>query len=281
MRVRAERATRAAVCIWGTLVVSTGAALADDGHESLPINIGNPWRYFKGLTAPPADWASRDFDDSQWLRGPSSFGIGAENHATVLNDMRNRYTSLFIRRRFYVEDPAAIHALMLDMQFDDGFVAYINGVEAARANVTGEPPPHNAGAWPPHVIGTPENYPVSQAALKSLVPGYNVLAIQGHNWRVGSPSFTLAPKLAVPNRPPNAAALIAPPDRGARVPGNAALSVQVSDPEEERMNVSFYGRATGLPLQNREDFTIVALPDTQFYSESFPEIFIDQTRWIV
>jgi hypothetical protein len=30
-----------------------------------------------------------------------------------------------------------------------------------------------------------------------------------------------------------------------------------------------------------EDFTIVALPDTQYYSESYPEIFLAQTRWIV
>lgn len=191
MRDQSKRIMRAAVCLWVTLVVSTGVQAAhfqsvrsavpsEAAHEqtfSLPIKIGDQWRYFKGLRAPPDDWASRTFHDSQWLRGPSSFGIRADNHATVLDDMRNRYTSLFIRRRFYVEDPSAIPALMLEMQFDDGFVAYINGVEVARANMTGEPPPHDAGAWPPHAIGTPEDYPVSQAALKALVPGYNVLAI--------------------------------------------------------------------------------------------------------
>ena len=30
-----------------------------------------------------------------------------------------------------------------------------------------------------------------------------------------------------------------------------------------------------------ENFTIVALPDTQFYSESYPAIFTAQTQWIV
>ncbi len=30
-----------------------------------------------------------------------------------------------------------------------------------------------------------------------------------------------------------------------------------------------------------ENFTIVVLPDTQVYSESYPEIFMDQTNWIV
>ena len=30
-----------------------------------------------------------------------------------------------------------------------------------------------------------------------------------------------------------------------------------------------------------ENFTVVVLPDTQFYSESYPGIFDNQTQWIV
>jgi predicted MPP superfamily phosphohydrolase len=37
-------------------------------------------------------------------------------------------------------------------------------------------------------------------------------------------------------------------------------------------------RGTGLPTK---DFTIVALPDTQFYSRDFPQIFQAQTDWII
>ena len=33
--------------------------------------------------------------------------------------------------------------------------------------------------------------------------------------------------------------------------------------------------------QGPEDFAVVALPDTQFYSESYPWIFDNQTQWIV
>ena len=38
-----------------------------------------------------------------------------------------------------------------------------------------------------------------------------------------------------------------------------------------------------VPLLNESNstFTIIVLPDTQYYSESYPEIFINQTRWIV
>ena len=34
-------------------------------------------------------------------------------------------------------------------------------------------------------------------------------------------------------------------------------------------------------VQTFEEFSIIVLPDTQKYSESYPELFYDQTNWIV
>ena len=61
------------------------------------------------------------------------------------------------------------------------------------------------------------------------------------------------------------------------MPTSPTLEVAVSDPDADPLEVTFYGRkaATGEP------FTIVALPDTQYYSESYPDIFTAQTQWIV
>src|SRR4029079_8066194 len=62
------------------------------------------------------------------------------------------------------------------------------------------------------------------------------------------------------------------------------LDVTVTDPEGDPMTVTFYGRdaaATG------PDFTVIALPDTQFYVSSpsvnggSPATFDAQTQWIV
>ena len=39
---------------------------------------------------------------------------------------------IYIRAPFPVTDPALFDVLKLRMQFDDGFVAYINGQEVAR-----------------------------------------------------------------------------------------------------------------------------------------------------
>ena len=73
------------------------------------------------------------------------------------------------------------------MDYDDGFVAYLNGVEIARDNIgtTGVPVPFDEYA----ILHTeaklinnlpPVNYPVENA-LSILNAGENVLAVQGHN----------------------------------------------------------------------------------------------------
>jgi PKD repeat protein len=68
-----------------------------------------------------------------------------------------------------------------------------------------------------------------------------------------------------------------PADGTNNVPLSPTLSVTVSDPEATNITVTFFGRlATSGP-----DFTIVALPDTQYYSSTYPDIYQNQIDWIV
>lgn len=65
--------------------------------------------------------------------------------------------------------------------------------------------------------------------------------------------------------------------------GAVMLSADVADPESQSMNVTFYGRPKSPPVG--PDFTLVTLPDTQFYSENTGGTrlanFTSQTNWIV
>ncbi len=86
------------------------------------------------------------------------------------------------------------------------------------------------------------------------------------------------------NLPPSAPVVVAPTNNAVGVATNATLTVSVSDPNDDPMTVVFYGR----PLAGAApgaDFTLVALPDTQFYSASMnggsPAIFTNQTQWII
>src|SRR5206468_1197121 len=99
------------------------------------IRTGDVWKFFKG-TAEPTDgnrtWNTRTFDDAAWLEGPSGIGYGDGDDNTVLADMQNLYTTVYARKSFTVNDPADLLNLELDIDYDDGFVAYLNGQEVAR-----------------------------------------------------------------------------------------------------------------------------------------------------
>jgi PGF-pre-PGF domain-containing protein len=58
----------------------------------------------------------------------------------------------------------------------------------------------------------------------------------------------------------------------------ATLGVTVSDTEGKSLDVKYYGVNSNTTYEN---FSIVVLPDTQMYSEDYPNIFTNQTKWIV
>jgi hypothetical protein len=166
------------------------------------ISEGDRWRYFKGWSQPPSSWTSTRFDDSTWAQGRSGFGFGDGDDATVLNDMSGNYTSLYLRKTFDVSDPEAITSLVMTMDFDDGFVAYLNGTVVVRRNVPGSPPASNATAVEHHEASggndapqPAQQYDLGAFGLHLLVPGKNVIAIQGHNQNLYSPDFSLVPTL--------------------------------------------------------------------------------------
>jgi Domain of unknown function (DUF2341)/Calcineurin-like phosphoesterase len=69
------------------------------------------------------------------------------------------------------------------------------------------------------------------------------------------------------------------PSNGATgVTTSPTLSVNVVDPDGDKMDVYFYQPCPVNPPA--DNFTLVALPDTQIYSESYPNIFDNQTQWI-
>lgn len=184
------------------------AAPSLDAQEEVLIAAGEGWRYFKGTEEPPADWHLLNFVDDAWLVGPTGIGYGDNDDATTLGDMRQiaddpatpdvdesqpGYVSVFCRKVFNVADAEAIENLVLRIDYDDGFVAYLNGVEVARRGLTGTPPPFSATATG-HEAGTAENIVVDLTAV-SLVTGENVLALQGHNTNLTSSDFSLIPEL--------------------------------------------------------------------------------------
>lgn len=168
-------------------------------EDSYLIKAGEPWRYYKGRQAPPAHWIQLDFDDAAWLEGPTGIGYGDDDDATLLRDMRKTgtqpgYASVFLRRVFFIPNPDRISQLIFRIDFDDGFVAYLNGQEIARTNLNGNPPEFSSLAASSHEAGEPVEYDLtSRQGL--LRPGTNVLAIQVHNRELESSDLSVIPSL--------------------------------------------------------------------------------------
>ncbi len=175
-------------------------------EDTVVLDLGANWKYFKGTQEPTPDadgtpttiWSEADFDDVAWLEGPTGIGYGDNDDATELGDMRNNYLSVYLRRQFEVTDPAEIENLILEIAYDDGFVAYLNGVEIARSasmEATGTPPAHDQDANEGHEADEdPEYFNLSRFATL-LQPGANVVAIQVHNASLSSSDLSILPRL--------------------------------------------------------------------------------------
>ncbi len=190
----------------GSLTVQAGVA-------PLPpvalVNHGDAWRYFKGTSEPAADWktvpdASLDLN---WLTGPGGIGYGDGDDATVLSDMRNAYSTVYLRQTFAAPmnvDPS--RHLRLVMDYDDGFVAWLDGVEIARssnvAGAVGSVPPFNAVVFPDHEAsaGGGGNPPLTLdlgPVGERLAAGNHVLAVMGINGTIDSSDVSVIADLSL------------------------------------------------------------------------------------
>ena len=175
------------------------------------VKKGDIWRYRKGRTAPPINWTATTFDDSAWASGPSGFGYGDDDDETELEDMERKdgqrgYLSLYVRKRFDIPDLGALDKnLFMRVQYDDAFVAYLNGKEILRRNIRGNPPAYNQVASKSEGTvdrGASDTLPLSDSARALLKQGANVLAIQVHNHELDSSDLTLIPELVHAPDPP-------------------------------------------------------------------------------
>ena len=108
--------------------------------------------------------------------------------------MRNNYTTVFIRKTFELEDPAAIEELTLIMDYDDAFVAFINGEEIARSNNAPDGAvDYESTSTSNHEAGDDlDRFNISMDKIRA---GANVLAVLGINGNLSSSDFSLIPVL--------------------------------------------------------------------------------------
>jgi hypothetical protein len=135
------------------------------------------------------------FDDSAWTSGQNGVGYetatGYESYIHL--PIPPGTLSSYIRHSFTAANPPQIDQLLLKLRYDDGFVAYVNGVEVARSNAPAALA-YNLGATASHddtAAAIYQDFDISAAALPVLRAGANVLAIHGLNYLTTSSDYLI------------------------------------------------------------------------------------------
>lgn len=168
-------------------------------HYEVPVFAFDTWSYVLPQMNITNNWKLPGFSANGWNEGPGGIGYGDGDDATNVPVT----TSVYMRRTFNLSDAEAIVNAIFAIDYDDGFVAFLNGVEIARQNLGAAGSNVNFNQFADvereaqvYQGGEIQLFTFDQALLSSiLVQGENVLAIQVHNVSAGSSDLSSVPYL--------------------------------------------------------------------------------------
>jgi hypothetical protein len=163
------------------------------------INWGDSWSYWPGTSAPVSNWDDPGTDVSNWSTGPSGFGYGDNDDNTEFSQI----ISVFARKTFQIDDPTMIIKALFHIDYDDGYIAYLNGEEFSRKNM-GAPNTQvyynetTTGLHEAEIYsgGFPEEISIDLNEFP-IFSGDNTLAIEVHNYNTSSSDLSCIPFLTL------------------------------------------------------------------------------------
>ena len=208
----------------GTTVIYTSPLLNPENQLLSPrtLTMGTTvalyGQYIKISRTTDPDWSgqggSGTADDASVLslgevvvHGRDVSGVQSLIRTDLLATMSNVSASAYFRIPFTVTDPSRLLSMALNMRYDDGFIAYLNGVRVAAQNAPAELP-WNAAATAdrlPTDMFTATSFDLF-AARSSLTVGTNVLAVHGLNSSATDAEFLMQPDLVCTTMEPAPAA---------------------------------------------------------------------------
>ncbi len=194
-----DKRTKTLVGVLILLFVLQSAANAQEtNHWETVILPGRQCSYLVPTSSVDPAWTNTGFDDSGWTTATGGVGYGDNDDNTTIDPA----ISVYCRYNFTLSNPDIITQLLLDMDFDDGFVAYLNGVELARYNM-GEAGSSTAwnqpasGLQEAHVYQgvAPLRFTLYDSVTELLVQDNNTFAVEVHNESTTSSDLSSNPYL--------------------------------------------------------------------------------------
>ncbi|MDF1755623.1 MAG: metallophosphoesterase family protein [Verrucomicrobiales bacterium] len=151
------------------------------------------WEYLAdGKTPGDKSWTTVEFKEN-WPKGSAGFGYGDKDDRTEL-DMKGKYSSVYIRNEFTLPKDVDPAKLYLAVNYDDGFILYVNGEQILTRSCAIDPDTRKIRVESHEAKG----YEFVKLAKhhKAFRKGEsNVIAIEGHNVKKSSSDFSLDPYL--------------------------------------------------------------------------------------
>jgi hypothetical protein len=253
--------------------------------SAILVPAGANWKYLDNGSDQGAAWRASNFNDSTWSSGRAQLGYGDNDETTTLlygGNSNNKFITTYFRHAFNVPNAALYTNVTISLLRDDGAVVYLNGREVIRNNLPAGAINYRTLASA-NVSGAGESaFSTFTIAATNLVSGSNVLAVEIHQVQTNSTDISFDLQLAASGAPIMITP-VAPSQNANSVNAPANLTVALDNVTSSNVAVTIYGRQAN-PLPG-PDFTIIAMPDTQYYVSSLnggrPETFTAQTDWIV
>ena len=177
----------------GPEMVQPWADLGQAPPRDLEVVIGRheTWSFLAG-SEPEANWTTTEVPGEKWEQGKAPLGSGYRNLATSL-DMEGKYQRVYARRTFHLEEDRDRRGMGLMLACDDACIVYVNGNEVLRLGVASGTGSEAREIY--QAFYATFNYYSLEALENTFRVGANVIAIEGHNQRLGSGDFLIAPAL--------------------------------------------------------------------------------------
>lgn len=172
-------------------------------NETL-IETNDQWHYYDKGSLDGADWKALNYKQTYWNTGKAPFGYGnvgiqgSQDYATTLDyggDSQKKYPTYYFRKKFTLDHvPTDEEVYQLTYFVDDGFVAYVNGVEVGRHLIEGTP---TYGTYTTTYVAATAATGVITIDNSLLNEGENIIAVEVHNTSASSSDIYWTASLAV------------------------------------------------------------------------------------
>ena len=226
--------------------------------EDVVVDAGS-WMTYLANTADPGigmSWVAPGFNDFGWTVG--TYGVGFETTPPGATNLLDTVVppgtgSVFTRTTFDVVDTNLVSSLHLGCDYDDGYAAWINGVEVFRSLSMPVVPLDWNTAPTSHESSNAQDPTYEWTNLTAAIPqlqnGINTLAIAGWDVSGGSSDLVLSPQLTINKE----LAVVRGPYLQQGTPGEVVVRWRTGLPTDSRV---FYGTQQGNLTSLEEDFNL-------------------------